>query len=79
MFPVMQEAETTHSGHMTEEQLRAWDWRAELDRQERKATWLARHTNRAAVTVYRYSDGSLTPPLDWLRDAARLLGVERAA
>ena len=64
---------------LTEDQLRAWDWRAELERQERKATWLARHTGRAAVTVYRYSDGSLTPPESWLRDAARVLGVEGAA
>lgn len=67
------------SGQLTEDQLREWDWRAELERQERKATWLARHTDRAAVTVYRYSDGTLTPPVEWLRAAARLLGVERAA
>jgi hypothetical protein len=41
-------------------------------------TWLARHTDRSASAVYRYSDGSLTPPESWLRDVARLLGVDVA-
>lgn len=58
----------------TDDALRAWDWRAALDERGAPLTWLARQTNRAAVTVYRYSDGSLTPPLDWLRAAARALG-----
>ncbi len=64
---------------MTVAELRAWDWRSELDRQERGMTWLARKTDRSVSAVYRYSDGSLTPPESWLRDVARLLGVERAA
>lgn len=75
----MHEAEIVQHRSLTEAELRAWDWRAELARQERGMTWLARHTDRAAVTVYRYSDGTLTPPLEWLRAAASLLGVERAA
>lgn len=59
--------------------LRSWDWRKTLDEQERKLTWLAKHTNRAQTTVYKYSQGTLTPPLDWLRSAARALGYEAAA
>jgi ribosome-binding protein aMBF1 (putative translation factor) len=59
-------------------ELRAWDWRAELDRQDRGMTWLARKTERSVSAVYRYSDGSLTPPESWLRDVARLLGVDVA-
>lgn len=55
-------------------ELRAWDWRAELETQERGMTWLARKTERSVSAVYRYSDGSLNPPESWLRDVARLLG-----
>lgn len=72
-------AQDRQGAPMTLDELRAWDWRAELDRQERQMTWLARHTNRSVGALYRYSGGSLTPPESWLRDVARLLGVERAA
>lgn len=61
------------------DELRRWDWRAELERAERGMTWLARKTERSVSAVYRYSDGSLTPPEAWLREVARLLGVERAS
>lgn len=63
----------------TIEDLRAWDWRDELRRQERGMTWLARKTDRSVSAVYRYSDGTLTPPDEWLRSVARLLGIEAAA
>lgn len=55
--------------------LRAWDWRAELRSQERTLTWLARKTNRPKRTVYAYSSGQIPPPLQWLTDAARALGM----
>jgi hypothetical protein len=60
-------------------ELRAWDWRAELTKQDRGMTWLARKTERSVSAVYRYSDGSLTPPESWLREVAQLLGVERGS
>jgi hypothetical protein len=59
--------------------LRSWDWRAELRRQERSVPWLARQTKRAENTVYRYSWGHLPAPVDWLREAARVLGVDLSA
>lgn len=57
----------------TDLELRAWDWRAELRRQERTITWLGRHTNRAARTVYAYAYGERDAPLEWLRAAYALL------
>jgi hypothetical protein len=58
--------------------LAAWDWVAELERQERSLSWLARHTDRNKSTVYRYAHG-LQAPLSWRRAAARVLGREPAA
>ena len=55
--------------------LRSWNWRGELKRQERSMEWLARRTARSVNTVYLYGRGAKTPPLDWLRDAAIVLGV----
>lgn len=49
--------------------LRSWDWLAELQRQERSVMWLARKTERSSRTLYRYSDGTTTPDLEWLVDA----------
>lgn len=70
----------------TLDELRAWDWRAELERQERAAgrrgsgmTRLARVTDRSVSAVYRYALGTLTPPEAWLRQVARLLGKVVAA
>jgi len=60
-------------------ELRAWDWRTELERQERGMTWLARKTERSVSAVYRYSLGTLTPPEEWLRTVARILGKEVVA
>lgn len=60
-------------------ELRAWDWRAELERQDRGMTWLARRTDRSVSAVYRYAYGTLTPPESWLRDVARILGKVVAA
>jgi hypothetical protein len=54
--------------------LRAWDWRAELTRQERGIPWLARHTDRSQNTVYKYAWGLLKPSVEWLESAARVLG-----
>lgn len=36
-------------------------------------TWLARHTDRAAQTVYQYASGQTRPSLAWLVAAARLI------
>lgn len=55
-------------------ELRAWDWRRELIRQERSIPWLARQTHRQQNTVYRYAWGTLRPSIDWLRAAAQALG-----
>lgn len=60
----------------TLEALRSWDWRDELDRQERSFGWLARHTDRSASAVARYASGTLPTPDDWLIAAARQLDVE---
>lgn len=59
--------------------LRSWDWRKTMKAQERTVPWLARHTTRSQSTVYKYSYGILTPPVEWLRNAARALGHEVAA
>lgn len=62
-----------------EAELRAWDWRADLKTQERGIPWLARQTNRQQNTVYKYAWGQLRPSIEWLRDAAAVLGKEIAA
>lgn len=62
-----------------EAELRAWDWRAALKDDDRTVPWLARKTKRAQTTVYRYSYGTLTPPVEWLREVAVLLGKRAAA
>jgi hypothetical protein len=54
--------------------LRAWDWRAELERQERSQAWLGRHTDRATSTMNQYANGRGRPSIAWLREAARVLG-----
>jgi hypothetical protein len=61
----------------SEDDLRSWDWRAELKRQERQVTWLARHTDRAATTVHKYASGEIPTPLSWLREAEIVLGRGR--
>lgn len=53
--------------------LEAWDWVAELERQERSIPWLARRTGRHQNTVYRYSWGRLRAPAEWLAEARRVL------
>lgn len=58
----------------TDGELRAWDWHAELMRQERTVPWLARQTKAHYRAIYRYADGTLVAPLDWLRAAAQVLG-----
>ncbi len=60
---------------LPDEPLRAWDWRAELQRQQRSIPWLARQTDRADQTVYRYSWGREKPTIEWLRKAAEILKV----
>ena len=59
--------------------LRAWDWRAALKADERTIPWLAKRTSRAQRTVYGYARGELVAPLDWLREAAAVLGKEAVA
>jgi hypothetical protein len=53
--------------------LDAWDWKAELKRQERSMEWLARRTQRSVQTVYSYSQGRLTPRRVWLEMARSVL------
>jgi hypothetical protein len=64
---------------LTEAELRAWDWNAELKAQERSVPWLARHTGVRQETVYKFRWGTRTPSLDWLRSAARVLGKGAAS
>jgi hypothetical protein len=58
----------------TDEELRSWDWRADLRAIERSAAWLARQTGTPERTVYSYTNGQRTTSLDWLRKAADVLG-----
>lgn len=64
------ELSTRDAGAATDEELRAWDWRAELERQERSIPWLARHTQRSESAVRQYASGVLSAPVKWLRMAA---------
>lgn len=59
--------------------LRAWDWIAETRRQDRSFGWLGRKTDRSAGAVSRYAHGSLSTPIEWLRDVWRILDPGRAA
>jgi DNA-binding phage protein len=59
--------------------LEAWDWMAELGRQERDRMWLARKTKVNYRAVYRYAAGESEPPLSWLMAAASVLGVTLVA
>jgi hypothetical protein len=63
----------------TDEELRAWDWQAALYQDDRSIPWLARQTRRHQNTVYTYSWGKRTPPIEWLRKVARILRKEAAA
>jgi hypothetical protein len=56
-----------------------WDWQADLRDQERTIPWLARKTGKSQSAVYAYAYGRNTPPPEWLRDAARVLGKGIAA
>lgn len=56
--------------------LSAWDWRAELRRQDRRIPWLARQTHRSEGAVYGYATGRFAAPRAWLEDVARVLNVE---
>ena len=53
----------------------AWDWRAELKRQERSYSGLARRTARSESAVNKYANGRLVPPVAWLESARIVLGV----
>jgi hypothetical protein len=59
----------------SEEELRAWDWRSELKRQERSMSWLARHTERSESAVNKYASRSIPTPVSWLELAAAALGL----
>lgn len=56
--------------------LAAWDWRAELKRQERSYSWLARRTDRSESAVNKYASGRMVAPPEWLKAAAIVLGVD---
>jgi hypothetical protein len=58
----------------TDADLLAWDWRADLDRIERRIPWLARQTSTPARTVYSYAYGQRATSIAWLRKAAAVLG-----
>lgn len=64
---------------LTDADLRAWDWRADLKADERGIPWLARQTGKAQSTVYNYAYGFREAPIEWLRDVARVLRKEVAA
>lgn len=72
---------TTEDQHSPDDEaeLRAWDWYADLKRDERGIPWLARQTGRAQSTVFAYRYGTTPTPIEWLRDAARILGKAVAA
>jgi hypothetical protein len=76
---VMDATEATQHDGLTEAELRSWDWDAELRAQERSIPWLARRTDRGQGTVYSYRSGKMSPSLDWLRSAARVLGKGAAS
>lgn len=58
-----------------DDDLRAWDWRAEVEAQGRRLTWLAEQTSTRERTVYARSAGQRPTPIAWLRDVAIALGV----
>lgn len=62
-----------------DDELRAWAWRDELNRQERDVPWLARQTGKAQTTVYAYAYGTRSTPIAWLRDVAKVLGHQVVA
>ena len=70
---------TTEEVLPDEARLRAWDWHAELMRQERTVPWLARQTGGHYRTIYRYADGTQKAPIAWLREVARVLRMETPA
>ena len=63
----------------TDDQLRTWDWPGQLGQQERSFGWLGRKTDRSQSAVSRYAHGSLSTPIEWLRDAWRVMNPGRAA
>ena len=69
----MTQARTIQPAH--DDALRAWDWQAAAAAADRSLAWLARHTDRSDMQVYRYARGEQTPPVSWLLAAARALGV----
>ena len=64
---------------LTDEDLLAWDWRADLEADDRSIPWLARKTDRAASTVYLYAYGRRRTPIAWLRAVAAVLRKDVAA
>ena len=64
---------------ITDDELRAWDWRADLKAEERGIPWLARQTGKAQSTVYAYAYGDRPTPLAWLQEVARVLRKRDAA
>lgn len=58
--------------------LSAWDWKADLKREERSLEWLARRTQRSLHTVNAYSQGRLNPPAAWLSMADVVLNGARS-
>ena len=46
-----------------------------LREQGRSIAWLADKTARPRRAVYGYSQGTMTPPADWLDKVEELLGV----
>ena len=61
----------------TDDELRAWDWLADLRADDRHLMWLSRKTETHYMAVYRYSWGHQEPPIEWLRKVAHLLGRTR--
>lgn len=47
-----------------------------LTEQGRKKQWLAASTGVSPKTISRYLSGETTPPSDWVKAAARVLGCD---
>lgn len=71
--------DTPNPDELSEDELRAWDWRAALAADDRSIPWLARKTDRSDRTVYSYAYEQRRPPIAWLRSAAQVLGFRQVA
>lgn len=69
----------SYTEDLQDDQLREWDWIADLNAQERNVMWLSRRTKAHYKAVYRYKWGQAEPPIEWLREAYAVLRGSVAA